>query len=140
MTAVKTKEEIMRKVEDLKKQIDIIGNQIEKDRRENDDDSAVLHELLDKKDFLEQSINSLLGSLKNNELPEHLGKYFKVNMNGNTRDFWVVHPTQADSQNGKISIDSPIARALEGNRAGDKVEIETPAGKQVLQILEVASK
>lgn len=138
MTSAKTKEEIMLRVQELKKQIELIGNQIEKDRKENDDDdSAVLHELLDKKDFLEQSVNSLMDSLKNSQLPGHFGQYFKVNINGNMRELWVVHPAQADSQNGRISIDSPIAQALEGNRAGDKLEIETPAGKQIIQILEV---
>mgnify|MGYP001446367204 CR=1 FL=1 len=138
MKAAKTKQEILEKIEILKNQIAFIGLQIEKDRKENDDDdSAVLHELLDKKDFLEQTVNGLLDSLKNSDLPEHFGQRFKVNINGNTREFWVVHPTQADSQNGRISIDSPIAQALEGNRVGDQVEIETPAGTQIIQILEV---
>lgn len=138
MVSAKAKEDIMLRVQELKNQIENIGQQIEKDRKENDDDdSAVLRELLDKKDFLEQSVNALMESLKNNQLPEHFGQYFKVDINGNTRELWVVHPAQADSQNGRISIDSPIAQALEGNGVGDRVEFDTPAGKQLIQILEV---
>ena len=65
MKSVKTREEILARVEELKLQINQVSDQIEKDRKENDDDdSSVLHELLDKKDFLEQSIDQLLESLK----------------------------------------------------------------------------
>lgn len=140
MKRAKSREEILSKIQDLKNQIDSIGTQIERDRKENDsDDSAVLHELLDKKDYLEQSIDSLLDSLKNTELPRTLGQQYKVNINGSKREFKVVHPTQVDTQNGYISTESPIALALDGNRAGDYVEIDTPAGKQIIEILEVTA-
>lgn len=138
MTKAKSREEILARIQELKNQIDAIGTQIERDRKENDaDDSAVLHELLDKKDYLEQSIESLLNSLKNTELPKTLGQHYRVSINGNPREFKVVHPTQVDTQNGLISTESPIAQALDGNRAGDSVEFETPAGKQMIEILEV---
>jgi len=138
MKKTNTREEIMLKIQELKNQIDIIGNQIEKDRKENDDDdSAVLHELLDKKDFLEQSIDSLLDSLRNSEMPRTIGHQYKVNINGSTREFKVVHPTQIDSQNGYISTESPLAQALKGYRVGDQLEIDTPSGKQVVKILEM---
>ncbi len=141
MKSARTREEILARIEELKLQISEVSNQIEKDRKENDDDdSSVLHELLDKKDFLEQSIEQLLNSLKNNILPENMGREFRVNMNGMDRTFRVVHPTLADSQNGYISTESPIAMALEGNRAGDQVEIQTPAGKQIIEILEISYK
>lgn len=140
MKKAKSREEILAKIQDLKKQIDSIGTQIERDRKENDaDDSAVLHELLDKKDYLEQSIDTLLDSLKNTELPKTFGQQYKVSINGSTREFKVVHPTQVDTQNGYISTESPIALALDGNRAGDYVELDTPAGKQVIEILEVSA-
>lgn len=137
MSANKTKAIIMARVEELKKQIEDVSNQIENDRQENDADSSVLHELLDKKDFLEQSINDLLSSLKNNTLTESLGSQFKVNINGSTRAFKIVHPTEADTQKGYISSESPLAQALEGNGVGDNVEFQTPAGSQQIKILEV---
>lgn len=132
----KTKKEILLKIEQLESQIKQVSNQIEGDRQENDDDSPVLQELLDKKDFLERTLFSLRSSLDDN-LEAHTEKYFKVNINGNTRELWIVHPTQTDSQLGRISIDSPMAQALSGNGVGDQVELETPAGKQLIQILEV---
>jgi transcription elongation factor GreA len=38
---------------------------------------------------------------------------------------------------GRISRESPIGSALIGRHAGDEVEIETPAGKRRLKILDV---
>lgn len=137
MSTDNTRSTISARVEELQKQIDEVGNEIENERQENDADSSVLLELLDKKNFLEQSINELKSSLKNNKLPDTLGIQFKVNMNGSTRAFKIVHPTEANSVKGHISSDSPLAQALEGNRAGDKVKFETPAGPQNIQIIEV---
>ncbi|MBN8530873.1 MAG: transcription elongation factor GreB [Alphaproteobacteria bacterium] len=44
---------------------------------------------------------------------------------------------EADAAAGKISWLSPIARALMKARAGDTVEVKTPAGREALEITEV---
>ncbi len=49
----------------------------------------------------------------------------------------IVGEDEADIRHGKISITSPIARALIGKREGDEVEIEVPGGKREFEILEV---
>ena len=49
----------------------------------------------------------------------------------------VVHALEADLANGKISVDSPIARALAGHAAGDLVTVDTPRGRRELEILSV---
>ncbi len=43
----------------------------------------------------------------------------------------------ADPMNGKISIDSPIAKALIGHKAGATVVAETPAGPKKFKIVEI---
>lgn len=40
----------------------------------------------------------------------------------------LVGPGEIDPRNGKISVQSPVGRALIDRRAGDTVEVETPAG------------
>ncbi len=40
----------------------------------------------------------------------------------------LVGPTEADIGNGKLSAESPVAKALMGRRPGDKVEVHTPRG------------
>jgi len=49
----------------------------------------------------------------------------------------IVGEDEADIRHGKISITSPIARALIGKMEGDEVEIEVPGGKREFEILEV---
>lgn len=51
--------------------------------------------------------------------------------------YQIVGAAEADPFDGKISNDSPIAKGLIGHRLGDQVEIETPAGKMSVKIVEV---
>lgn len=50
----------------------------------------------------------------------------------------IVGPLEADIQQGLLSIESPLARALLGKEAGDEVEVETPRGTRYFEILEVS--
>ncbi len=51
--------------------------------------------------------------------------------------YQIVGEDEADIRHGKISITSPIARALIGKMEGDEVEIEVPGGRREFEILEV---
>ena len=44
---------------------------------------------------------------------------------------------EADVKNGKLSITSPIARALIGKAVGDSVEVATPGGGKSYEVLAV---
>lgn len=50
----------------------------------------------------------------------------------------IVGEDEADVKSGKISIASPIARAMIGKEQGDVVEVMTPSGTRSLEILSVA--
>ena len=52
----------------------------------------------------------------------------------------IVGEYEADVKKGKISITSPIARALIGKKKGDSVEVATPKGAKGYEILKVAFK
>jgi transcription elongation factor GreA len=57
-----------------------------------------------------------------------LGSTIKLkSADGKTKQFQVVGTVEADPLNGKISDESPIGKALMGQREGDSVEIKTPA-------------
>ncbi|MBV9589671.1 MAG: GreA/GreB family elongation factor, partial [Hyphomicrobiales bacterium] len=45
---------------------------------------------------------------------------------------------EADVRSGKVSITSPIARALIGKKVGDTVEVHTPGGGKSYEIVKVA--
>ena len=51
--------------------------------------------------------------------------------------YQIVGDDEADLKQGKISISSPIARALIGKFAGDVVEVHTPGGLREYEILDV---
>lgn len=62
----------------------------------------------------------------------------KNTVNGATMEYTIVSETEADLRAGKISIATPIAKALLGHRVGDTVEVQAPAGKIKFEILEIA--
>jgi len=49
----------------------------------------------------------------------------------------IVGEDEADIKSGRISIVSPIARALIGKYAGDAVQVQTPGGVKRYEILDV---
>ncbi|MGB0343624.1 MAG: transcription elongation factor GreA [Parvibaculales bacterium] len=51
--------------------------------------------------------------------------------------YQIVGEYEANVENGKISIASPIARALIGKEIGDSVEVNTPGGGKSYEILGV---
>ncbi len=56
---------------------------------------------------------------------------------GESVTYQIVGDDEADIKKGKISISSPIARALIGKCAGDEVEVQTPGGVRKYEVLEV---
>ena len=51
--------------------------------------------------------------------------------------YQIVGDDEADIKEGKISISSPIARALIGKSAGDIAEVQAPGGIKEYEILDV---
>jgi transcription elongation factor GreA len=60
-----------------------------------------------------------------------------VDENGDKVVYQIVGDHEAEPKNGRISISSPIARALIGKSEGDEVEVRTPAGARSFEILSV---
>jgi len=52
-------------------------------------------------------------------------------------NYQIVGEQEADVKQGRISITSPIARALIGKTVGDSVEVNTPGGGKSYEILKV---
>ncbi len=52
----------------------------------------------------------------------------------------IVGDMEADVKEGRISISSPIARALIGKKKGDSVEVNAPGGARSYEILRIAYK
>jgi len=51
--------------------------------------------------------------------------------------YTLVGQDEADLKNGKISVQSPVGRALIGKRVGDSVKVQTPAKIAEYEVLEI---
>jgi len=51
--------------------------------------------------------------------------------------YQVVGEHEADVKSGKISLSSPLSRAMMGKEVGDVVEVNTPGGVKAYEILKV---
>jgi transcription elongation factor GreA len=56
---------------------------------------------------------------------------------GATVTYQIVGDDEADLKHGRVSISSPIARALIGKSAGDVAEVVAPGGMRSYEIVEV---
>lgn len=54
------------------------------------------------------------------------------------KTYQIVGDLEADVRSGRVSISSPIARALIGKTIGDSVEVNTPGGGKSYEVVEVA--
>lgn len=52
--------------------------------------------------------------------------------------YTIVAESEANFREGKISVATPIAKALLNHKVGDVVEVKVPAGTQQLEILEIS--
>lgn len=58
--------------------------------------------------------------------------------NNATMQYTIVSEHEANLKEGKISIQTPIAKGLMGKKLGDVVEIQVPSGKMQFEIIDIA--
>jgi transcription elongation factor GreA len=54
------------------------------------------------------------------------------------KKYQIVGESEADVKSGKVSVTSPIARALITKKVGDTVEVNTPGGGKSYEIIKVS--
>jgi transcription elongation factor GreA len=52
-------------------------------------------------------------------------------------EYTLVSPEEANLQEGKISVTSPVGQGLMGAKPGNKVKVKAPAGLMEFEILEI---
>ena len=103
----------------------------------------------ERQSFIEVRIVELEGKLANAQIidPAHVdadgrcvfgatGELEEVG-SGEPVTYQIVGDDEADIKSGKISISSPIARALIGKYSGDVAEVKAPGGIKEYEILDV---
>jgi len=58
--------------------------------------------------------------------------------NNTTMTYTLVSESEGDFKSGKLSINTPIAKALIGKKTGDKVKVHVPAGIMELEITDIS--
>jgi transcription elongation factor GreA len=103
----------------------------------------------ERQSFIEGRIADVEGKLSNAQIidPAHLDAdgrcvfgatvAFEDTESGEKVTYQIVGDDEADIKEGKISISSPIARALIGKTAGDIAEVVAPGGVREFEILDV---
>lgn len=62
----------------------------------------------------------------------------KNTKNGAVMAYSLVPETEADFKAGKLSINTPIAKALVGKKIGDNVSVTVPAGVMEFEIMDIS--
>ncbi len=57
---------------------------------------------------------------------------------GNDKTWRIVSSHDAAPGEGRLSVDSPVGRALIGRRAGEQVPVSLPKGRSILTVLRIA--
>lgn len=66
-----------------------------------------------------------------------VGCTVEVKVNGKTKEYTIVGAQEAEPAKGFISNESPLGQAFLRHKVKDKVEVTTPAGIQVFEIIDI---
>ena len=106
----------------------------------------------EKQGFVEGRIADLEGKLSNAQIidPTSLDAEGRIvfgatveledTNSGESVTYQIVGDDEADIKKGKISVSSPIARALIGKYAGDSADVQAPGGVRQYEVLDVLYK
>jgi transcription elongation factor GreA len=140
-------EKLQGELEELKERQKTVSDRIEEAIKMGDlSENAEYSDAKDEQAFVAGRIAEVKEILKNSEIIENnkkqngevsIGCTVELKFNGQTRTFTIVGSEEADPSEGLISHESPLGKAFLEKKAGDKVEVETPAGTTTYEILSV---
>lgn len=98
--------------------------------------------------FIEARVNELNYKLGNAQIidPETLSKDKAVfasrvllaNVDtGEEVEYQLVGPDESNINQGRISVASPLGRAIVGRKPGDEITLQAPGGKRVYELVEI---
>ena len=98
--------------------------------------------------FVEARVNELSFKLNNADVidPETLPKDRAVFASrvllenvetGEDVEYQLVGPEESDINEGRISIASPLGRAIVGRKPGDEISLQAPGGRRVYELVDI---
>ncbi len=103
----------------------------------------------EKQSFIEGKIREIEGKLANSEIIDTtnasgevvgFGSFVTLENQGNGEEvtYQIVGPDESDISTGKISITSPLGKALIGKEVEEEVKVQAPGGIKMYTILKVS--
>ena len=141
-------------LEKLKKELEVLINERRKEVIERIQEAVAHGDLSENADyaqakeeqaFIEGRIQELEETIKNAEIIKttgsknlvSVGSTVKVMVDGKERKYTIVGSNEANPAQGRISNESLVGQKLLGAKTGDKLNVDTPAGKAAYEILEI---
>ena len=110
-------------------------------------ENAEYHAAREKQSFIEGRVKELEGILSLADVidPASLSGSIKFGATitivdedtDEEKTFQIVGEPEADIENGKLNLKSPLARAMIGKDEGDSVEVRTPGGEKGYEIISI---
>jgi len=111
-------------------------------------ENAEYHAAKERQSFLEAKINELDMAISRAEVIEIgtgqtetiiFGTTVELRNIANNQnvEYQLLGPYESDPESGRISVTSPLGKALIGKEEGDDIKIKTPGGVQEFEILEI---
>jgi transcription elongation factor GreA len=102
----------------------------------------------DRQAFIEGRVNELTYKLSRADIidPQNLPKDHAVfacsvmleNIDtGENVEYQLVGPDEANIEEGRISISSPLGKAIIGKKPGDEISLEAPGGKRYYELVDI---
>ncbi|HEC64438.1 MAG TPA: transcription elongation factor GreA [bacterium] len=141
-------DEMKKEVEVRKEKLKDIADKIDEARQQGDlsENAAYTTALADKelnqtriRELREKISKSVVVSSDRRNNKVDLGENVRVKRlsDGKVIDYEMVGINESDPSLNKISVNSPIGRALVGKKTGDKVKVELPSGLEEFKIEEI---
>lgn len=110
-------------------------------------ENAEYHSAKEKQSFIEGRVKELEGAISLADVIDTAKLSGSVKFGANVeladedtdeeKTYMIVGEYEADIEQGKLNIKSPLARALIGKDVGDSVEVRTPGGTKSYEILSI---
>lgn len=108
-------------------------------------ENAEYREAREAQSFLEGEILELENLIRNAKIIKPItiketitiGSKVQVENEDEKKEFQILSSVETDPLKGKISIESPLGKALLGKKKGEKIQVRTPEGKTEYKILKI---
>jgi len=125
--------EVAERLKRAKEYGDLSENAEYSEAREQQD--AVESRIIELEDIIKNA--SIIKKSSSQEFVD-LGCKVEVEVKGKTRTFSIVGSNEAKPEEGLISNESPLGRAIIGKKIGDSAKVSTPSGKVAYKIIKIS--